>query len=316
MGQELEKIRTQMRQTPAGMSRSEYQNLPSPAEMLAMAQQQEAPTPTSHYQSLPIVDEEIKRRHEAGKRAAEQAALQQTPVNATSTRRTNAIPEMLYPVMPVHKHIDLSTGQLKNIYNLNYDKYLRDGLLTPLEEGKEIATSYTKKKVVEFYREKETPATKELGNFHPAPIKFTFHGEEHLFQNAEAAFQAVKVMHMFDNDPNAAVVIGQLKDARRGDEAFAIMQEFNAKLQSDKNLGRLWGTISQQVMYQILMAKFTQNPELREKLLSTGDKPLIENTGGFGKQTDWGVNTSGENAGKGKNQLGRLLEVVRDSLRQ
>ena len=323
MGQELEKIRAKIAELPqpepSASTDSEYQNLPSSEEMLAAAraeQTEEAPTPTSHYQSLPIVDEEIKRRHEAGKRAAEQAAMLHNPVDTTTRRKTNAIAEMMSPVMPVHERIDPTTGRLKDLSNLNYSRYLHDGQLTPLEEGKQIATSYTDKEVVEFSREQETPATRELGNYHPAPIRLTFHGEELTFQNAEAAFQAAKVMHMFGDDPKAAEVIGRLKNARIGDETIEIMNEFNAKLDADETRSRLWGTISQQVMYQILMAKFTQNPDLREKLLSTGDKPLIANTSGIAAQASWGVNTSGANAGTGKNQLGRLLEVLRDSLRQ
>ena len=65
-------------------------------------------------------------------------------------------------------------------------------------------------------------------------------------------------------------------------------------------------------MKNILMAKYTQHPELRELLESTGDKRLVESA-----TVDNEVNrTWGEVNGKGKNMLGVLLMEVREELRQ
>ena len=65
-------------------------------------------------------------------------------------------------------------------------------------------------------------------------------------------------------------------------------------------------------MKNILMAKYTQHPELRELLESTGDKRLVESA-----TVDNEVNrTWGKVNGKGKNMLGVLLMEVREELRQ
>jgi ribA/ribD-fused uncharacterized protein len=70
-----------------------------------------------------------------------------------------------------------------------------------------------------------------------------------------------------------------------------------------------WESIKEQVMYDALMAKFTQNEDAKQVLLSTGDNTLIEDS-----PVDWywgcGAN------GKGKNRLGILLMRLRDELRK
>jgi predicted NAD-dependent protein-ADP-ribosyltransferase YbiA (DUF1768 family) len=61
-------------------------------------------------------------------------------------------------------------------------------------------------------------------------------------------------------------------------------------------------------MRRILVIKF-QNPELKAKLIATGDAQLVEgNTWG---DLFWGVDTT---MGVGSNQLGKLLMGIRDGL--
>lgn len=64
-----------------------------------------------------------------------------------------------------------------------------------------------------------------------------------------------------------------------------------------------WEQVKFQIMKNGLWAKFTQNPDLTEKLLATGNAKLHENS-----PTDmvWGV--------KGKDMLGKLLMQVRKDL--
>ena len=58
-------------------------------------------------------------------------------------------------------------------------------------------------------------------------------------------------------------------------------------------------------------AKFTQNVELKELLLETGDSELIEgNTWG---DREWGVDLK---TNEGQNKLGKILMKVRESLRR
>ena len=80
-----------------------------------------------------------------------------------------------------------------------------------------------------------------------------------------------------------------------------------------KRLGRRvelrsdWETVKIEIMRQVLKSKFTHNPELREKLIATGNTELIE--GNNWNDRFWGVCR-----GVGKNHLGKLLMEIRAEL--
>lgn len=69
-----------------------------------------------------------------------------------------------------------------------------------------------------------------------------------------------------------------------------------------------WDDIKDAVMYEAVFQKFTTHKELRDLLLSTGDKDIIENS-----PTDyyWGCGIDGW----GENRLGKILVQVREELR-
>lgn len=123
-----------------------------------------------------------------------------------------------------------------------------------------------------------------LSNFYQCKVPYM----GRVFENAEAAFQAAKCPKIVDDfvglDPSRAKAKGR-----------------HVPLRSN------WNAIKDRIMYDILMAKFTHNPDLRAKLLETGDQELQEgNTWG---DIYWGVCN-----GRGKNMLGRLLMEVRFEL--
>lgn len=73
------------------------------------------------------------------------------------------------------------------------------------------------------------------------------------------------------------------------------------------------------IMYEGLMGKFTQNTELKERLLSTGQKILVEASP---LDKIWGIGLDGKSPDarhplrwKGLNLLGRVLMQVREDLR-
>ncbi|WP_051039004.1 NADAR family protein [Chamaesiphon minutus] len=83
-----------------------------------------------------------------------------------------------------------------------------------------------------------------------------------------------------------------------------------ARLGRDRKqkLRRDWESVKVGIMRSAVLAKFTQHPELRTLLLSTGDTKVVEHT----ENDDyWGDGGDGS----GKNMLGRILMQVRESLR-
>lgn len=127
-----------------------------------------------------------------------------------------------------------------------------------------------------------------LSNFYEVPVTY----EGLTYQNNEAAFQAQKCA-----DPKER-------------EAFTRMNPSEAKRAGRRvQLRKDWEDIKISVMADIVMAKFSQNRKLAEKLLATGDACLEEGN-------DWGDRIWGTVNGQGANCLGRILMNTRENLQQ
>lgn len=72
-------------------------------------------------------------------------------------------------------------------------------------------------------------------------------------------------------------------------------------------LRRDWDSVKDQVMLEVVRAKFTQHDDLKAILLATGDAKLVEHTE---NDSYWGDGGDGS----GKNRLGQILMRVRDEL--
>jgi ribA/ribD-fused uncharacterized protein len=88
-----------------------------------------------------------------------------------------------------------------------------------------------------------------------------------------------------------------------------------------KRLGRRlvlrpdWEDIKLDIMYQLVLEKFSAHPILRQKLLNTGDALLVE--GNWRHDQFWGNCTCGKRrlcAVEGENHLGLILMAVRADL--
>lgn len=131
-----------------------------------------------------------------------------------------------------------------------------------------------------------------LSNFHPCPVQYD--GE--VWPTAEHAYVAAKT-----NDPEFKAQILAIP----ADKAGAV-----------KRLGRAlplradWEKVKVRVMWEIVENKFDYNPDMREKLLATGDALLQE--GNHWHDNFWG-NCTCQACEKieGKNTLGRLLMTLR-----
>lgn len=132
-----------------------------------------------------------------------------------------------------------------------------------------------------------------LSNFYNGNV-FVYNNMK--FKNAESAFQS------------------------RKDDTMARYFEMLNPLMS-KNLGRKvnlrndWEEIKDKIMYEVCYEKFTQCEKLKNKLLETGDRELVEGNN-YG-DTYWGmVYNNKTNEWVGENKLGIILMTVRDNIRE
>ena len=126
-----------------------------------------------------------------------------------------------------------------------------------------------------------------LSNFYNAPV--TYGGISYL--NNEAAFQAQKVTD--DKIRNEFSNLNPSEAKRKGRRV---------------SLRKDWEEVKISIMHDIVKAKFSQNEDLKNKLLSTNDEHLEEGN-------TWGDRIWGTVNGKGQNNLGKILMQVREELK-
>lgn len=75
-----------------------------------------------------------------------------------------------------------------------------------------------------------------------------------------------------------------------------------------------WDNVKDEIMYNVCYAKFTQDEELKNKLLATGDRELVEANRWNDKY--WGMTYSQRhNMWIGENRLGLVLMRLREDLK-
>ena len=130
----------------------------------------------------------------------------------------------------------------------------------------------------------------EFSNFAPFPIKIggkLWPTSEHYFQAQKFTDQSHIKKIRVANSPMTAARLGRSR-----------------KVALKKN----WEKSKDSVMFTAVTEKFSQHEELKELLLSTDDRKIIEHT----RNDDyWGDGGDGT----GKNMLGRILMKVRDQLK-
>nr|MBN1229138.1 DUF1768 domain-containing protein [Anaerolineae bacterium] len=127
-----------------------------------------------------------------------------------------------------------------------------------------------------------------LSNFHAAEVML----DGLLYPSVEHAYQAAKTLIPEEREP--------IREAAESSQA--------KRLGRQSTLREDWDEIKIAIMEDLVRQKFTRHQDLAERLLATGDAYLIEGN-------DWGDCFWGQVDGKGKNQLGRILMMVRDELR-
>lgn len=122
-----------------------------------------------------------------------------------------------------------------------------------------------------------------LSNFYPSPITI----DRVEYPTVEHAFQASKT----------------LSRGERQMIAYAVSPGKAKRMGRKLNLRSDWEEVKVACMLELARLKFTE-PNLKAKLLATGDVELIE--GNTWNDTFWGVCR-----GEGQNQLGKILMKVR-----
>ena len=125
-----------------------------------------------------------------------------------------------------------------------------------------------------------------LSNFYEATVVY----DGIRYRNAESAFQSAKLA-----DRKERLKFQKLTGA----EAKALGK--TVKLRDD------WNDIKLSVMYDVVSAKFANNPDLRDDLIWTGNQEIVE-------ENTWGDTYWGVCRGKGENHLGKILMWIRKDI--
>lgn len=128
-----------------------------------------------------------------------------------------------------------------------------------------------------------------LSNFYVCPVQYkgrTWLSSEHAYQAAKSTERAEQDAIQRSPSPGIAKKLGK-----------------RVSLRPD------WERVKLMVMEEIVCAKFSGNQRLRNLLVLTGDRELIE--GNYWHDTFWGVCN-----GRGANHLGRILMKVREKLQE
>lgn len=133
-----------------------------------------------------------------------------------------------------------------------------------------------------------SPGNRFLSNFYKCEIKYG----HFTYNSSECAYMSEKREDLKWKEFCSTSSAAEVKKKSR-----------SVKIRPD------WDRIKIRVMFDVLRIKFSI-PELREKLLATGDQELIE--GNDWNDTFWGVD---KNTGEGRNFLGRILMHIRQEIR-
>lgn len=132
-----------------------------------------------------------------------------------------------------------------------------------------------------------------LSNMFLAPIAL----EGEVYPSSENLYQAAKTE---DTDIHKQMQTVTPSQAKRMSRTFEWREDWDA----EKN----------EVMEHVLVLKFTQHPDLAQKLIETGDELLIE--GNWWHDNYWGSCECPRCGNQGMNYLGQILMTIRRELQE
>jgi N-glycosidase YbiA len=201
-----------------------------------------------------------------------------------------------------------------NLLSLNNSVFLKN----PQNKIEYIEIN-TKKRAMEIKFFQNNSPYYFLSNYYSSPIVIDgvkWLSVEHYFQaqkfNQPESIEYYNLLLNADS-PQKAKNLGTQKPNDRGSNWYINKNKRELGLMNDQimkykdvKMRNDWESVKDGIMEFALLAKFTQHEDLKEKLLSTNDAKLIEDSP---YDSYWG------SARNGKNMLGLLLMKVRDSIR-
>ena len=146
-------------------------------------------------------------------------------------------------------------------------------------------------------------------NWYPCVFNAEYEGKEYTFYNSEQYFMFVKAK-TFGDEENALKILLEGKNPKKAKTYGRMVKNYDDEK---------WNEIRYKVMVDANMAKYSQNNELKNLLLSDefNGKGFVEASPIDGV---WGIKCSEEDAlddesnWNGQNLLGKALDEVRDRL--
>ena len=140
--------------------------------------------------------------------------------------------------------------------------------------------------IIKFYK------TNEPYGYMSNYWKAKFFLDNNWWSTTEHYYQAMKTFDINEQE--------QVRNAAKANDARLLGQKVTLRADFDQ--------VKDQIMKNCIIAKFKQNPDIKQQLLDTGDAELIEDS-----PVDyyWGCGKDGT----GKNMLGKLLMEIRSELR-
>ncbi|KAG7089289.1 hypothetical protein E1B28_010987 [Marasmius oreades] len=157
----------------------------------------------------------------------------------------------------------------------------------PLHVAK--ASPFAGRSTIHFYHKRDPYYG--FTNFSPHPVNYN--GE--LYPTSEHLFQSFK----FEHNPDLVKHIRTFSPWPR--DVFAEARRLQHEVRHD------WNQVKIEKMELALYLKFTQHPDIRVELLSTGNAELVEDSD---KDSFWGIGSDR----LGRNELGKALERLRSLL--
>lgn len=210
----------------------------------------------------------------------------------------------LYPSFKAAKATDSDARLVYDTLTVHGKQYTVDTIdKLPLELQPKYLATPSSNNITAFFT-----ATSPLSNFHLADVVdedgTRYHSSEQMYQHRKA---------LFHRDNSAASIIMKAKTPY---QAYRAGENVKGQHSSEWYTGRELG---KEQMVKTCLAKFQQNPSLRQFLLATGNNELVE---GNPKDSVWGVKLSYKDTKifdrsnwKGKNWMGDVLTRVRQDLK-